>query len=868
MKKLSTFLAFLAVLSFTVTAQFSLTTVGTPVTEDFNTYTSAGIQPVAGAGELSSNSFAFSGFSDGNVAFGGTNLTAPGDYARGFRYSTTPVATGGLYAYTDTVAGDNKMWIQPTNGDFTPGQVYIRIVNNTGAVLNDVQIALELTVFNDSIHTGGGAGLVPTRSQNIALAYSTDSLNYNVVVSDTTPGYGDGVYYTIPLAYTLNGLGLANGQAMFLLFATDDHSGLGSRDELGLDNLSFTALPPSANATITFGTALTSVAENVGTTMLPLNQTFAAACSVDVMVSGGTANNPADFTFAQTLIFDGVTPSAMLDISIIDDVLAEATEDATLMLMNATAGCQTSLGTSTLEILDNEIGLAFAQAAGTTNEGAGTVTFDIVQSTAAACSVEVALVGGTAISPSDFTFTSPTMVVFDGITPMQSVSVTIVDDAIVESPETAIFILQNATGTCVIGTPDTLTATIDDNDFPLYPIGLVTTQNATGSPDSLGVTCRLTGTVYGVNYRAGLNGLQFTMRDATGSIWALSQPNINFGYVVNEGDSVVVQGTIVQAGGSTQIALDTVILLPTAGTVLPPMVVTSFVEANEADLIKINNFYLVDAAQWTNGPNSFPVQVTNGTDTLVIRIDNDIDAFSMPAPTCATFNVTGLLNQYDNSSPYTTGYQLLPRMMTDIECIITPTVDIATASATVNENVGTITVTLTITNADANPTTVTAAIGGTATYGSDYAIVPTPAGTTVTFPGGSSAPISFAVNVIDDILFEPSETMTLDLSNPTNGATIGTSNLTVTITDNDPNAIAEGIDVKAVKVFPNPGNATFMVKTDEQVSAIEVINAMGQVALTSTVANAPISAANLASGVYTIRVTTTKGLWLTKWVKQ
>lgn len=865
MKKLSTFIALLAVLSSSVLAQFSLTTVGTPVTEDFSTYTAAGIQPVAGVGELSSNSFAFTGFSDGAVAFGGTNLTIPGDYARGIRYSTSPVVGGGLYAYVDSVSGDHKLWIQPTNADFTPGEIYMRIVNNTGAVLNDVQIAFDITVFNDSIPTGGNT---PSRSQSLTLSYSTDSANYNVIANDTTLGAGDGTYYTIPYSFTLNALNLANGQSMFILLATNDYSGGGSRDELGLDNLSFTALPPSANATVFFASTMTSVAENVGTTSLSVSQTFAAPCSVDVMVTGGSATNPADFTFAQTLVFDGIATSANLDINIIDDAIFEPTENATLMLMNATAGCQTSIVGATLEIVDNEIGVSFVQTGGNTNEGAGTFSFDIEQSIAAPCSVEVVLIGGSATNPADLVFTSPTLVVFDGITPLQSVSFSLVDDAIVEGLETADFELQNATSGCVLGANSTFNASIDDNDFPVYPIGLISTTDTAGVADSVNVTCRLVGTVYGVNYRAGIGGLQFVLNDGTGSIWVTAQ-NQNFGYTVNEGDSIGVQGTILQFNGSTQLVLDTLVVFPLAGTVLPATVVAApFTEAQEADLLKVNNCYMINPAQWTGTGTSFVIQVSNGVDTFLVRIDNDIDAFQMPAPTCATFNVTGLLNQYDNSNPFTSAYQLLPRSMNDIECIITPEVSITTASATVNENIGTVTVTISIANADANPTSVDATIGGTATYGTDYAIVPTPTSTTITFPGGSSAPITFDVNIIDDALFESTETVTLTLSNPTNGATIGTANMTLTITDNDPNAIADGMDVKAVNVFPNPGNATFTVKTDEKISTIEVINYMGQTVLTSQTVNAPISAANLASGVYTVRVMTAKGSWLTKWVKQ
>ncbi len=83
-----------------------------------------------------------------------------------------------------------------------------------------------------------------------------------------------------------------------------------------------------------------------------------------------------------------------------------------------------------------------------------------------------------------------------------------------------------------------------------------------------------------------------------------------------------------------------------------------------------------------------------------------------------------------------------------------------------------------------NPSALTATVDwatsdGTATAGSDY----TAANGTVTFnPGETSKPVS--VDVLGDTTFEPDETFTVTLSNPS-GSTIGTASATGTITNDD-----------------------------------------------------------------------------------
>jgi len=63
------------------------------VTEGFDDFTASGFSPTPMIGQLCSNTFATSGWSDGSVAFGGTGTS--GDFARGS--TAGGVSSGGIY---------------------------------------------------------------------------------------------------------------------------------------------------------------------------------------------------------------------------------------------------------------------------------------------------------------------------------------------------------------------------------------------------------------------------------------------------------------------------------------------------------------------------------------------------------------------------------------------------------------------------------------------------------------------------------------------------------------------------------------------------------------------------------------------------
>lgn len=313
--------------------------------------------------------------------------------------------------------------------------------------------------------------------------------------------------------------------------------------------------------------------------------------------------------------------------------------------------------------------VSFAQNSGSVAEDAGTYSINIQLNAASLTTTfgaDVVLVGGTGTAADINNYTTQT-VSFAPSVNAQSVTLTITDDALTEGPETFIFKIRNATGGALIGADSIFTLTIGASDAIALPftISQVTGLDSVNSPDSLGVSVMLSGTVYGIDYRAG--GLEFFIHDATDGIQVFT-PSSTFGYTVAEGDSVFVEGQVSFFSGVTQVAfVDTVIKIGT-GTVPTPVVVQDLDETTEAELVRLNNVHLVTPSEWNLASSTgFNASITDGQNTWTLRIDEQTDIFTtqMAAPS-GNFDVMGIGSQFDNSSPYTAGYQILPRYKTDI----------------------------------------------------------------------------------------------------------------------------------------------------------------------------------------------------------
>ncbi len=510
---------------------------------------------------------------------------------------------------------------------------------------------------------------------------------------------------------------------------------------------------------------------------------LATALTVSVK-AGGTATQGSDFSFATTTLnFAAADTMKTIVIPITNDLAVEGNETFLLSLSNASSGTIIDADSvATITIIDDDfapLSATLSASKQTVGEAVGTVTITVKLSAPAtlASSVNLAASNATATS-GDYSFANTTLNFGIGDS-VKTATATITDDALVEGNEYFIITLSNPVN-LVLGTITADTINITDNDYPRYTIGQISTVNATtGVADSLGKKYDEVGIVYGINYRPA--GLQFVIRDNTGGITAFKSTG-NYGYTVKEGDSVRIPGTVAQFNGLTEFNADTVIVLATNKAIKTPVVITKLVEANENDLVRINGVQFVTAiTTWPTAAAN--ISVRNATDTIIIRLQlANSDILGTAAPV-GTFDIIGLGSQFDATNPYTTGYQLFPRFLSDIiSSNPVPTITADVLPVSVNENVGIVSVKLKISNVNSLASTVNIANTGTATAGTDY----TASASTAIFPASAQNGDSIIVTytIVDDALIESSETIIVGFTAGSNASIIGTSK-TITILDND-----------------------------------------------------------------------------------
>ncbi|MDQ3192094.1 MAG: T9SS type A sorting domain-containing protein [Bacteroidota bacterium] len=230
--------------------QLSLNTPGAAHVIDFSStiagvsngpYAGAGFQPTPSAGQLDSDAWAVTGWSDGALVFGGTQVTASTDYTRGTAGGA--IGIGGFYSYTGGPgsAANPAFLIQPGGGDWAPGTLTLKILNNTGVTISDFNIAYDLFVRNDQ-----------GRANSLNFSYSTDGITFTPVaaLNYTSVEAVDGLGYvqigTSPSrSTTLSGVGNVNGAFLYIRWSGNDVSGAGSRDEFAIDNITITPVPPA-----------------------------------------------------------------------------------------------------------------------------------------------------------------------------------------------------------------------------------------------------------------------------------------------------------------------------------------------------------------------------------------------------------------------------------------------------------------------------------------------------------------------------------------------------------------------------------------------------------------------------------------------
>ncbi|MFN5296176.1 MAG: lamin tail domain-containing protein [Flavobacteriales bacterium] len=308
--------------------------------------------------------------------------------------------------------------------------------------------------------------------------------------------------------------------------------------------------------------------------------------------------------------------------------------------------------------------LTFNQTAIQVNESAGFANivvsaYNVINTTP----VTVQLVSASATAGSDYTTTFPIQFIFDSNNTEESFMLEIVDDATQELFETITLTIVDVAGNAIF-VNEFITITIQDNDqsFPLYPIAEITTTNSLGALDSLNTFCALGGIVHGVNFNP--SGLEFTLIDGTDGIRIFSASD-NLGYVPVEGDSILVEGQVSQFFGMAEFLASSVEVISNGNPLDIPQTVSTLGEEHESRMVKLECVTLVDPSQWGQFGSGFDVEVTDGTNENVMRIDFNSDMFSIPALE-GHFTAVGIGAQMDETSPFSVGYKFYPRYLLDI----------------------------------------------------------------------------------------------------------------------------------------------------------------------------------------------------------
>jgi photosystem II stability/assembly factor-like uncharacterized protein len=320
-----------------------------------------------------------------------------------------------------------------------------------------------------------------------------------------------------------------------------------------------------------------SANENGGTATITVNRVGGStgAVTVQYATSDGTATGGSDFTSTSgTLSWAaGDVAPKTFTIPIIDDSLVEGNETVNVTLTNPTGGATLGAPASgVLTIVDNDTppvgSLQFTATTASVNEGAGTavVTVSRTGGSSGAVTVSYATANGSAVAPGDFTIATGTLSWASGDTSPKTITVPIIDDAIVESSETFSITLSAPTGGATLGAVSTAVVTIVDND--VAPVGVLQFTAATATVNegagSVVVTVSRTGGSSGavtVSY-ATANGSAVAPGDYTIATGTLSWAN---GDAAPKTISVpIIDDTIVESSETFSITLST----PTGGATL------------------------------------------------------------------------------------------------------------------------------------------------------------------------------------------------------------------------------------------------------------------------------------------------------------
>ena len=438
----------------------------------------------------------------------------------------------------------------------------------------------------------------------------------------------------------------------------------------------------------------------------------------------------------------------------------------------------------------------------------GAITFTVTLSHAAdhTLTVNYSTVDGTAVAGSDYMAKSGTLTFAAGET-SKTLTITVLDDEIFENFEAFSVVLSNPSAGLTISDGQGIGTILDDDAQVSFSINDVTVHEADGTitftVTKAGATALASSVDYTVNpntagtpgdYTAGTSALAGTLNFAAGVTTQTITLNITDDYVYEPTETFYVN-----------------LSNPVAANISDAQGIGTILDDDAKPAFSINDMTVNEA----DGTITFTVTKTGAT-ALASSVDYTVNPNTAVTPgdyTAGTSALTGILNFAAGVTTQTITlnitddyvYEPTETFTVDLSNAVEATISDAQGvgtildddaqvffsinDVTVHEADGTITFTVTKTGATALASSVEYTVNpNTAVTPGDYAAGTSALTGTLTFAAGVTTQ-AITLNITDDMVYEPTETFYVNLSNPVN-ATISDAQGIGTILDDDSLPIA------------------------------------------------------------------------------
>ncbi|WP_232105496.1 Calx-beta domain-containing protein [Gimesia panareensis] len=577
--------------------------------------------------------------------------------------------------------------------------------------------------------------------------------------------------------------------------------------------------------------------DGIATITLTANQVIGTPFSIDYATADGTAVAGSDYTSTSgTLNFSGnsVGETQTITFSIFDDTYVEPNKT---LLVNLSSGNQNVSLTQTqitATIVENDIANLSIEDV-LVNEDAGSVTFTVTldQAVQGGLSVDWSTVDGTAVASIDYTAASGTLSFIGNAGEIQTVTISLSDDLVVESDETFLVNLANlqAGGLNVTLSESQATGTITDDDSASLSIADVTVnENAGTATFTVALDQAVQGglsidwstvdgtAVAGIDYTADSGTLNFSGNAGETQTITVT---LSGDLVVETDETFLVNLANLQAGGLSVTLSES----QATGTITDDDSATLSI----ADLTVNENAgtatFTVALDQAVQGGLSMDWSTVDGTAVAGIDYTADSGTLSFSGNAGETQTVTILLSDdlvVESGETFLVNLANLQAgglnvTLSESQATGTITDDdsasLSIADVTVNENAGTATFTVALDQSVQGGLSVDwSTVDGTAVAGIDY----TAASGTLNFSGNAGETQTLTITLSDDQVVEADETFLVDLTNLQAGGlsvTLSDTQAAGTITDDD----SATLSIDDVNVNENAGTATFTVTLDQAV---------------------------------------------------